>query len=208
MAIIEATEQRIIVGRQEGFIDINEFIPLKKPKPTQTTPAVTPSKSKPKVISLPDKLVGKGTGVDEVYRPKATYEKVPGKFGQILQRSYFMNCHPRPADHPGDLVDLKIVVIGEPDREATVRRNDAIICEILGGAFASEEFPEADRLMLLTVPFKMTDGAVFKFERIRGIVKLSLEYITWDQRTFRFGVEVPPTRQAILPSSITRCHSI
>jgi hypothetical protein len=57
--------------------------------------------------------------------------------------------------------------------------------------FATEEFPEADKLKLSTVPFKMTDGAVFKFERIRCIVKLSLEHIAWDKGTLRFGVEVP-----------------
>jgi hypothetical protein len=84
------------------------------------------------------------------------------------------------------------VILGEPDREALVRRNDAIICEILGGAFESEEFSDSDELKPLTIPLKMENDAVFKFERIRRIVKLSLEYTTWDQRILRFGVEVPP----------------
>jgi hypothetical protein len=38
----------------------------------------------------------------------------------------------------------------------------------------------------------MNDGAESKFERHRSIVKLSLEYTTWDSRLLRFGVKVSP----------------
>jgi hypothetical protein len=115
-----------------------------------------------------------------VFSGGATTVRITGKVGQELRRSDFKNCHPRPAESPEDQVVLKVVIPGEPDREAMVGKNDAIICEVLGGAFDSEEFPEADKLRLIQVPRTMENGAVFRFERIRGIVKLSLEYITWD----------------------------
>jgi hypothetical protein len=87
---------------------------------------------------------------------------------------------------------VKGQVVGEPEREVTIRKDDGIIYEILGGAFEMEEFPNEDKLKLLTKPFRMEDGQAFKFERARSIVMLSLNFTTWDHRLLRFGVEVPP----------------
>jgi hypothetical protein len=73
-----------------------------------------------------------------------------------------------------------------------VRKDDGNILEILWGAFEMEDFPETDKLKVLTKPFRMEEGDEFKFERIREKVKLNLDYTTWDQRALRFGVEVSP----------------
>jgi hypothetical protein len=86
--------------------------------------------------------------------------------------------------------------MGEPERPVTVRKDDANIYEILGGAFEMEEFPAEDKLQLITNPFKMEDGAVFKFERVKTIAKMSLDYITWDNRLLRFGVDVSQRQQS------------
>jgi hypothetical protein len=88
-------------------------------------------------------------------------------------------------------IEVKVQVVGEPLRDVRVRK-DANIFEILGGAFAGEEFPDDEKLKLLTKPFKMEEDAVFKFERINTVARLALKYHTPDNRMLRFGVEVSP----------------
>jgi hypothetical protein len=89
-------------------------------------------------------------------------------------------------------VEVIVQVVDEPNRPATVRKDDAKIFEILGGAFEMEEFSADDKLRFLTKPLKMENGVVFKFETVKSVVRLSLDYITLDNRLLRFGVEVSP----------------
>jgi hypothetical protein len=89
----------------------------------------------------------------------------------------------------------------EMEREARIQTR-ATITEILAVAFANEDFPSTDSLKLLKKPLKMEDGAVFYFGRIQTVARLSLTYITWDNRELRFGVEVPrvpPLRKSSKP---------
>jgi hypothetical protein len=62
----------------------------------------------------------------------------------------------------------------------------------VGAAFKHEDFPKTDTLKLLKKPLKMEDGAVFLFERVQQSTRLSLEFVTWDNRLLRFGVQVSP----------------
>jgi hypothetical protein len=125
-----------------------------------------------------------------VFKPNTTVQLVPGKVGEFCQREHFKNCRPRQGDFVYESVEVKVQVIGEGERTARVRKDEANMFQILGHAFTGEEFPVEDKLKLLTKPFKMEDGAVFKLERVETIVKLSLDYTTWDNRLLRFGVEV------------------
>jgi hypothetical protein len=84
-----------------------------------------------------------------------------------------------------------VQVEGELEREARIRP-EAIITEVLGTGFKDEDFPKTDILKLLKEPLKMEDGAVFLFERIQQIARLSLDDHTWDNRLLRLGVEVSP----------------
>jgi hypothetical protein len=106
------------------------------------------SLSRPRQKSMPllDQLIGKGTGVDEVFRPRALVERVPGDVGNFYQRIEFKNCHPRPGEPPVHSIEVKVVIANEPERPVRVRKDDGTIWEILGGAFAMEEFPETDKL--------------------------------------------------------------
>jgi hypothetical protein len=51
--------------------------------------------------------------------------------------------------------EIKVQVVGEPEREATLRKDDENIFEILGAAFEMEDFPDTEKLELLAKPFKM-----------------------------------------------------
>jgi hypothetical protein len=162
--------------------------------------AQTPAKPKSKTVAL-DKLTGEGSGVEKAFMPKTVIELVPGTVGQTLGRHTFKNCVPRPGDMIVKSVEVKVQVVGEGEREARVRK-DANIFEILGGAFAGEDLSDNGKLKLLTKPFKMTDGAVFKFERTRSVVKMSLYYHTWDDHLLRFGVEVSPLSEQWVRSHV------
>jgi hypothetical protein len=147
---------------------------LDTPQPSTTIPpsaaeksetiAVPPAgKPKTKPVSLPEKLVGK---VDEVHRTKAPLIRIPGDVGNFYQRSEFKNCRPRTGGTPAtQSVEVRILVTNEPERRVRVRKEEGTIWEILGGAFEMEEFPEGDKLKLLSKPFTTEDGAGFKFER-------------------------------------------
>jgi hypothetical protein len=149
-------------------------------------------KGKTKVVPIaPDKLVGKGTGAEEVFRPKTTYEAVPGVVGQVLEKHMFFTCVPRQGDQVVHSVTRKVQVVREPEREAFLRK-DYNIFEILRAAFAGEDFPADEKIKLLTKRYKMKSDAVFKFERVRTVARLALGCYTWDRRLLRFGVEVSP----------------
>jgi hypothetical protein len=53
----------------------------------------------------------------------------------------------------------------------------------LGTIFKGEDFPKTDVLKLTKRPMKMEDRAIFVFERIQSIVRLSFDYHTWDNPT-------------------------
>jgi hypothetical protein len=55
-----------------------------------------------------------------------------------------------------------------------------------------EDFPSDGKLKLVVKPLKLKNGAVYRFERVKAIAKMSLDYVTWDNRLLRFGVEVSP----------------
>jgi hypothetical protein len=38
----------------------------------------------------------------------------------------------------------------------------------------------------------MKEGVVFRFKRIKAITKISLDYVTWDNRLLRLGIEISP----------------
>jgi hypothetical protein len=101
------------------------------------------------------------------------FDRIPGKVVGIYTRDQFKNVRPRQTDFGTNSREVIVQVAGEQNSEVRVRKDHPTIEEILGGAF-------------------MQDGAVFKFERVRSIIKLSLDYTTWDNRLLRCGVEVSP----------------
>jgi hypothetical protein len=191
IAITESTPQRIIVGCQNGHIDVPDSYELVKPKAAPTTPAVTPPKPKAKRVPLPDKLAREGTGTEQVFRPKTAIDLVAGNVGEIYLKEHYKTCRPRQADFVVRSIEVKVQVVGQPEREVAVRKDDRNIFEILGRAFELEESSADDRLNLLTKPFKMEDDAVFKFERIRTTVKMILGYTTWDNTLYQKGRNTP-----------------
>jgi hypothetical protein len=116
--------------------------PLNQPAP----PAVpTPPKQKSiKRAALPEKLNGEGPGTERVFLPNGIVKTVPGKIGETFAKEHFKTCSPRQGDFVVKSVAIKVQVVGEGEREVRVRKDDANIFEILGGAFAGEEFPAFD----------------------------------------------------------------
>jgi hypothetical protein len=104
---------------------------------------------------LPEKLAGEGSGIKMVFDPKATVEKVPERVGECFLKEHFKNCRPRQGDFVVTSVEVKIQVVGEEERKARVRKDDATMFEIMGDGFTGEEFPAEDKLRLLTKPFKI-----------------------------------------------------
>jgi hypothetical protein len=191
-AITESTPQRIIIDFQADHVDVSESFKLVQPKAKPTTPAVTPPKPKARKVRLHGKRAGEGSGTEVVLRPNIRIDPIPGKVGERYLKEHFKTWRPRQADFVVKSVKFIVQVVGEPDRPATVRNDDANIFEIRGGAFETEEFSADDKLRLLTKPFKTENGLVFKSERAKAVVGLSLDYITWDTRLLRLGVEVSP----------------
>jgi hypothetical protein len=104
---------------------------------------------------LPAKLIGDGLGVQKasvpVFTPTSTAELIPGRVGQILTPDEFKNCRLRQGDMIVKVVDLRVQITGEEERQAHAR-NGASIEEILGGAFMAEDIPAEDKFKLTTKP--------------------------------------------------------
>jgi hypothetical protein len=52
--------------------------------------------------------------------------------------------------------------------------------------------PADDKFKLVVKPLTLKDGMVYRFERIKAVTKMSLDYITWDNRLLSFGIEISP----------------
>jgi hypothetical protein len=157
VAVVQTTPQKIIVACQNGRIDTDAPTTLVKPKPTPTTPEVTPPQSKSRKAVLPDKLIGDGPGTDRVYCGGVMFSKVPGVDGETYQAHKIKDYRLRPAIPPEELVSVKMAITGEPEREASVRKDDAIIYEVLKGALVLEEIPDYDSFKLIQKPLKSLD---------------------------------------------------
>jgi hypothetical protein len=185
------------VSAQNGHIDVDQHFEEPRPK----GPTFTPPKPKAKKTPLPDKLVGQGSGTDQALLSRANVELVPGEVGECYSVTQFEE--PRAPDATVTAIRVKVRVMGELERMMRVRK-DASILEILGGALAGEDFLESDKLKLPTKPFKMQEDAEFRFETVRSIVRMSLNYTTSDGRLLRFGVEV--STNASLPEIIAEAQ--
>jgi hypothetical protein len=109
--------------------------------------------------------------------------------GQIIEGKRVKNKRPREPELANHSEAVTVAITGEENRIIQVRK-DSSIEEILGTSLLGEAVLEEASFRLLLKPEKMKDGAIFRYERILGRVRLNLEYHTWDNRVLKFGVKV------------------
>jgi hypothetical protein len=129
-----------------------------------------------------------GQKPEQVFLPKSSVPEVPGTIGQELDQRLF-RCKPRPTDPPQGSWTIKVLVLKEFEKEIFIRK-DACIFEILGQTFHGIDIPVDERIRVVTKPGLMTNGAIFRVEKVSPKVRLALTIPTWDGKVLRCGIEI------------------